>query len=250
MNFNQTNRHSDFLTGAHSSTSIRMNQGLRTYLLRVYQMMGLGLLVSALTAYLGSTPNFLRLLFTVSPSGTMSYSLFGWLVIIAPFILVFMFASAVRNLNPEKAQTIFWIFSALMGFSFSSALLVFTTASIFQTFIVTAGAFGGLCLYGYTTKKDLTGLGAFMNMGLWGIIIAMIVNWFMKSPAISYAVSIIGVFVFVGLTAYDSQRIKQMYNPNDSIEVSKSKSISGALTLYLDFINLFLMLLRFLGDRK
>ena len=180
----------------------------------------------------------------------MTYSLFGWGVIIAPLILVFMFSSAVRNLNASKAQMIFWIFSALMGFSFSTLLLVFTTASLFQTFIVTAGAFGGLCLYGYTTKKDLTGLGAFMNMGLWGIIIAMLVNWFMKSPAISYGISIIGVIVFVGLTAYDSQRIKSMYDPNDRSEVSQTKAISGALSLYLDFINLFIMLLRFIGDRK
>ena len=211
--------------------------------------MGLGLVVSALTAYLGTTPAFLRLLFTISPTG-MTYSLLGWAVIIAPLILVFMFGSAVRNLNPNKAQTIFWIFSGLMGFSFSAILISFTAASLFQTFIVTAGAFGGLCLYGYTTKKDLTGLGAFMSMGLWGIIIAMIVNWFMKSPAIAYGISIIGVVVFVGLTAYDSQRIKQMYNPNDSTELSQTKAISGALELYLDFINLFVMLLRFMGDRK
>lgn len=245
MNF-ETRKNSDFLSGTVSS---RVNQGLRTYLLRVYQLMGLGLVVSALTAYLGTTPAFLRLLFTISPTG-MTYSLLGWAVIIAPLILVFMFGSAVRDLNVSKAQTIFWIFSALMGFSFSAILLSFTTASLFQTFIVTAGAFGGLCLYGYTTKKDLTGLGAFMSMGLWGIIIAIIVNWFMKSPAIAYGISIIGVVVFVGLTAYDSQRIKQMYNPNDSTELSQTKAISGALELYLDFINLFVMLLRFMGDRK
>lgn len=245
MNY-ETKRNSDFLSGTMNS---QVNQGLRTYLLRVYQLMGLGLLVSALTAYLGTTPPFLRLLFVQTTSG-MSYSLLGWVAIIAPLVLVFMFGSAVRNLNVNKAQTIFWIFSALMGFSFSTLLIVFTTASLFQTFIVTAGAFGGLCLYGYTTKKDLTGLGAFMSMGLWGIIIAAVVNWFMKSPAVAYGISMIGVVVFVGLTAYDSQRIKQMYNPNDSRELSQTKAISGALSLYLDFINLFLMLLRFMGDRR
>lgn len=245
MNY-ETKRNSDFLSGTMNS---QVNQGLRTYLLRVYQLMGLGLLVSALTAYLGTTPAFLRLLFVQTTSG-MSYSLLGWVAIIAPLVLVFMFGSAVRNLNVSKAQTIFWIFSALMGFSFSTLLIVFTTASLFQTFIVTAGAFGGLCLYGYTTKKDLTGLGAFMSMGLWGIIIAAVVNWFMKSPAVAYGISMIGVIVFVGLTAYDSQRIKQMYNPNDSRELSQTKAISGALSLYLDFINLFLMLLRFMGDRR
>lgn len=246
MNY-ETRRNSDFLSGVMNT---QVNQGLRAYLLRVYQLMGLGLLVSALTAYLGTTPAFLRLLFVRTMDGGLTYSLLGWVAIIAPLILVFMFGSAVRNLNVGKAQTIFWIFSALMGFSFSTLLIAFTTASLFQTFVITAGAFGGLCLYGYTTKKDLTGLGAFMSMGLWGIIIAAVVNWFMKSPAIAYGISIIGVVVFVGLTAYDSQRIKQMYNPNDSREVSQTKAISGALSLYLDFINLFLMLLRFMGDRR
>ncbi len=227
-----------------------INEGLRAYLLKVYQLMGLGLLVSAATAYLGTTPSFMRLLFTATPQQGITYSFLGWCAIIAPLVLVFMFGSAVRNLNPAKAQTIFWTFSALMGFSFSTILLAFTPQSIFQTFIVTAGAFGALCLYGYTSRRDLSGVGAFMYMGLWGIIIAMIVNWFMKSPALSYAVSMIGVVIFVGLTAYDSQRIKQMYNSNDSVQVSKVKAISGALSLYLDFINLFLMLLRFTGNQK
>ena len=246
MNY-ETKRNSDFLSGTLNS---RVNQGLRTYLLKVYQLMGLGLLVSALTAYLGTTPSFLHLLFTQTLNGGLTYSLFGWLVIIAPLVLVFMFGSAVRNLNASKAQTIFWIFSALMGFSFSTLLISFTAASLFQTFIVTAGAFGGLCLYGYTTKKDLTGLGAFMFMGLLGIIIAAVINFFMKSSAIAYGISMIGVIVFVGLTAYDSQRIKQMYNPNDSSDTSRTKAITGALSLYMDFINLFVMLLRFMGDRK
>ena len=250
MSFNEFNRNTSFLQGVKKSDSFtHINEGLRAYLLRVYQLMGLGLLVSALTAFLGTTKVMFPLLFTATPQG-VSYSLLGWIFIIAPLILVFMFGSAVRNINPAKARTIFWIFSALMGFSFSTILLVFTPESLFQTFIVAAGSFGGLCLYGYTTKRDLTSIGAFMHMGLWGIIIAMIVNWFMKSPALSYAISIIGVAVFVGLTAYDSQKIKQMYNNNDTKELTESKAISGALELYLDFINLFLMLLRFMGNRK
>ncbi len=252
MNFNETKPNSQFLQGAKKTTqpfAARINEGLRAYLLKVYQLMGLGLLVSALTAYLGTTPAFKSLLFTLTPTG-VTYSLLGWVVMIAPLILVFMFASAVRSLNAQKAQTIFWIFSALMGFSFSALLMIYTAASLFQTFIITSASFGALCLYGYTTKRDLMGLGAFMYMGLWGLIIAMIVNWFMQSPAIAYGISIIGVFIFVGLTAYDSQKIKQMYDENDTADATQTKAISGALTLYLDFINLFLMLLRFMGDRK
>ena len=251
MNYNQQRRNSSFLEGSDrkSGSALHINEGLRAYLMRVYQLMGLGLLVSALTAFLGTTDAIRPLLFAQTPKG-LTYTLLSWIIIFAPLILVFMFGSAVRNIDPKKAKAIFWTFSALMGFSFSVLLLAFTAASLFQTFIVAAGSFGALCLYGYSTKRDLTGVGAFMSMGLWGIIIAMIVNWFMQSPAVSYAISIIGVVIFVGLTAFDSQRIKQLYNESDSNELIETKAISGALELYLDFINLFLMLLRFMGDRK
>lgn len=246
MSLNNVKRDSSYVSGAHTI----INQGLRTYLLKVYQLMGLGLLVSALTAYLGTTPAFLRLLFTQTASGTVGYSLFGWLVILSPLVLVFMFSSSIRQLNTGKAQAIFWIFSALMGFSLTSLLLIFSTASIFQTFIVTSAAFGALCLYGYTTKRDLSGWGAFLTMGLFGLIIAMLINFFMQSAAFSYFISIVGVGIFTGLTAFDTQRIKMIYSASDSREVMQSKAIAGALTLYLDFINLFVMLLRLTGDRR
>ena len=239
-----TKRKSDFLS---SAVNTLIKQGLRADLLRVYRFMGLGLLVSALTAYLGSTPTFLGFLSKISPSGTAS-TIWSWSVIIIPFILVFKFSSAINKFNAAKAQTIFWIFSALMGFSLSRIFIMFTSASLFQAFIITAGAFGGLCLYGHTTKKDLTGLGIFMGMGLWGIIIAVIVNIFLGSPAIAYGISIITVLVFSGLTAYDSQHIEKIYNPTDSLEASQSKAIAGALALYLDFINLFLGILRLIGE--
>ena len=243
-----TNRNTSFLQGAKKSTAF-VNDGLRNYLLRVYKLMGLGLLVSALTGFLGATDAFRPLLFTTTPNG-LTYSFLGIIIAFAPLILVFMFGSAVRNINPAKAQTIFWIFSALMGFSFTTILMGYTGESIFQTFLITAASFGGLCLYGYTTKRDLTSMGAFMYMGLWGLIIASIVNFFMQSSALAYGVSFIGVIIFVCLTAYDSQKIKMMYNESDSNDISEAKAISGALALYLDFINLFLMLIRLNGNRR
>ena len=246
MTLNTTRRNNNsFLSG----TMGNINAGLREYMLKVYRLMGLGLLVSAGTAYLGTLPAFMRLLFVATPQG-MTYSLFGWVVLLAPLVLVFMFSSAVRKMDASKAQAIFWAFSALMGFSFSAILLTFTAESIFQTFIITAGSFGALCLYGYTTQKDLTGMGAFMAMGLWGLIFAMIINWFMQSSGFAYLISIISVVIFAGLTAYDSQKIRQMYLENQSQQVTDTLAISGALALYLDFINLFITLLRFFGNRK
>ena len=233
-----------------TSTLTRINAGLRAYLLGVYNYMTGGLLVSALCAYLGSTPLFIRMLYQMTPQGVITYSLLGWMVLIAPFILVFMFGSAVQKLNVQRAQTIFWLFAVLMGFGMSSIFFVYSGASLIQVFLVTSASFAGLSLYGYTTKNDLTGVGAFAMMGLWGLVFTVIINWFLKSPAVAYAVSIIGVGIFVALTAYDTQRVKNLYSSSDSAEMQKSKAISGALTLYLDFINLFLMLLRLMGNRK
>ncbi|MBP5534697.1 MAG: Bax inhibitor-1/YccA family protein [Alphaproteobacteria bacterium] len=250
MDLNETKRNSSFLEGTKKSQGFSLvNEGLRSYLMQVYKLMGLGLLVSALTAFLGTTPLFFNLLFTQTPQG-IDFSILGIIVMIAPLILVFMFGSAVRKINPTKAQAIFWIFSALTGFSFSAILLAFTAESLFQTFIITSGSFGALCLYGYTTKRDLTGLGAFMHMGLWGLIIAMIINFFLNSSPLAYAISIISVIVFVGLTAFDTQNIKRMYDESDESDLVRTKAIYGALELYLDFINLFIALLRFTGNRK
>lgn len=241
---NNIRRNDSFLAG----TMGNVNVGLRDYMLKVYRFMGLGLLVSALTAYFGTMPAFMRLIFKVTPEG-LTYSLLGWLIVIAPLILVFMFSSAVRKMNVSKAQTIFWSFSALMGFSFSVILLAFTPQSIFQTFIITSGSFGALCLYGYTTKKDLTAMGTFMMMGLWGLIFAMIINFFMQSSGFAYLISIIGVVIFAGLTAYDTQKIREMYIDGSSTS-NDTAAIAGALALYLDFINLFLMLIRLMGNRR
>ena len=242
MEFNKKN--ASFLAGS----AVNINMGLREYMLKVYRFMGLGLLVSALTAYLGTLPAFARFLFVDTPQG-ITYSFLGWIIVFAPLALVFLFHSAVRRMDAAKAQTIFWIFSALMGFSLSTIFLSFPAASIFKTFIITSASFGGLCLYGYTTNKDLTGLGTFMTMGLWGLIIAMIVNLFLHSSGLDFLLSILGVGIFAGLTAYDSQKIRQMYIEDDGSGRQNAVAISGALALYLDFINLFLMLLRF-TDRR
>jgi uncharacterized protein len=171
-------------------------------------------------------------------------------VMLAPLGVVFYMSFGIKKMSAGKAQTTFWLFAALMGASLSSIFLIYTGASITRVFFITAGTFGAMSIYGYTTKKDLTKLGSFLMMGLFGIIIASVVNIFMKSTMMYYVISIIGVLVFVGLTAYDTQKIKNMYLASDSSEIMGKKAVMGALTLYLDFINLFIMLLRLFGQRR
>ena len=174
-----------------------------------------------------------------------------WVVMLAPLAMVFFLSFRINSMSVGAAQLTFWIYAALMGLSLSSIFLVFTAQSITQTFFVTAAAFGALSLYGYTTKRDLTAMGSFLIMGVFGLIIAMIVNIFLQSSALRFAISAIGVLIFAGLTAYDTQKIKEMYY--DARRRARSlgrKAIMGALTLYLDFINLFMFLLQFLGNRE
>jgi hypothetical protein len=173
-----------------------------------------------------------------------------WVVMLAPLGVVFYMSFGIRKMSAAKAQGTFWVFAALMGASLSSIFLVYTGASITRVFFITAGTFGGMSIYGYTTKRDLTKLGSFLMMGLIGIIIASIVNIFMKSTMMYFVISILGVLIFVGLTAYDTQKIKNMYLVSDSGEIMGKKAVMGALTLYLDFINLFIMLLRLFGQRR
>ena len=173
-----------------------------------------------------------------------------WVVMLAPLGVVFYMSFGIAKMSSSKAQAAFWVFAALMGASLSSIFLVYTGESITRVFFITAGTFAAMSIYGYTTKKDLTKLGSFLMMGLIGIIIASIVNIFMKSTMMYFVISIIGVLIFVGLTAYDTQKIKNMYLVSDSGEVMGKKAVMGALTLYLDFINLFIMLLRLFGQRR
>ena len=223
-------------------TGAQVDVGLRNYMLRVYNYMATGLGLTGLTAYfVAITPSLFNAIY-----GTPLY----WVIALAPLGFVFYLSARLHKISFAKAQTVFWIFSGVMGLSMAYIFIAFTGASIARVFFITAGTFAGMSLYGYTTKKDLTGWGSFLFMGLIGIIIAMIVNIFLQSGMLSFIISCVGVLVFVGLTAYDTQRIKEMYYASDHPEISGKKAIMGALKLYLDFINLFIMLLRLFGQRK
>jgi FtsH-binding integral membrane protein len=216
--------------------------GLRQYMLRVYNYMTGGLAVTGIIAYVvGTNPAFLNAIY-----GTP----LAWVVMFAPLALVMVFSFRLQKMSVAAAQAVFWAFAALMGLSISYIFAVYTGASIARVFFITAGTFAAMSLYGYTTKRDLTAMGSFLFMGLIGIIIASIVNIFLASSALTFAVSVIGVLIFTGLTAYDTQKIKSIYSELDGSDIASKKAISGALTLYLDFINLFLMLLRLFGNRN
>ncbi len=246
---------------AGARTDVAIDEGLRAYMVKVYNLMAIGLAITGVAAFgtmmLATTNDPASAVATLS-NGKMLTSLgavlYGsplrWVVMLAPLAVVFFLSARVHTLSVSAAQTAFWVFAGLIGLSLSSIFLVYTSASIVQTFFVTAAAFGALSLYGYTTRRDLTAMGSFLIMGVFGLIIAMLVNLFMQSSALQFAISAIGVLVFAGLTAYDTQKIKEMYFEGDEVLVAGRKAIMGALTLYLDFINLFTFLLHFLGNRE
>ncbi len=241
----------DVKTNIKEQSQVYIDEGLRQYFMKVYNFMAGGLCVTALTAYIfANTPALLRLLFSVSANGTVGLSALGWLITFAPLIMVFAFGWVLNRGTIGQVQATFWGFSALMGASLTPILLVYTGASVSRVFLITAAMFGGMSLYGYVTKKDLTGIGSFMIMAVWGLIIASIVNIFLKSPGLSYAVSIVSVIAFTVLTAYDTQKIRIMYHAGDDDEMMNRKAISGALNLYMDFINMFIALMRLMGDRR
>ena len=226
-----------------------IDEGLRSYMLRVYNLMAMGLAITGVAAFAtsqmaisgGQLTSFGQLIF-MSP--------LKWVVMLAPLAMVFFLSFRINKMSVSAAQTTFWIYSAMVGLSLASIFMVFTGQSIVQTFFITAASFGALSLWGYTTKRDLTGMGSFLFMGLIGLIIASVVNIFLASSAMQFAISAIGVLIFAGLTAYDTQQIKSMYYEGDGSEVAGRKAIMGALRLYLDFLNLFLFLLQFLGNRN
>ncbi len=230
-----------------------VDQGLRAYMLRVYNYMGIGVAITGVVAYLTyamavvQTEAGLQL----TSFGSFIYaSPFKWVVIFAPLVMVFLLGARINRMSLGAAQASFWAFAALMGLSISSIFLVYAGVSIARVFFITAASFGALSLYGYTTGRDLSGWGSFLFMGLIGIIIASLVNLFIASTALQFAVSVIGVLIFAGLTAYDTQQIKEMYSVNDDGTVAGRKAVMGALRLYLDFINLFMMLLQLFGNRR
>ncbi len=229
----------------------RVDDGLRQYMIKVFNYMGLGLLVTTLAAYITFYTPVITWMFSVDQAAqTISLSAFGWIVTLAPLAMIFGFNAILAKGSMGAAQAMFWAFSVVMGMSLADIGLLYTGDSIVRVFLITAATFGGMSLLGYTTKIDLTRVGTFMYMGLWGIIIASIVNIFLKSSGLYYAISYIAVLVFTVLTAYDVQAIKNMYYASDDEDSMSRKAISGAMNLYLDFINLFLYLMRILGDRK
>ncbi|CAN7423645.1 Bax inhibitor-1/YccA family protein [Rhizobium sp. LjRoot98] len=226
-----------------------IDEGLRTYMLKVYNLMALGLAITGIAAYAAFQFAFADGQLTAF--GQAIYvSPLKWVIMLAPLALVFYMSFRINSMSVSAAQTTFWVYAGLMGLSLSSIFMIYTGQSITQTFFVTAASFGALSLYGYTTKRSLSGMGSFLMMGLFGLIIASIVNIFLASSALDFAISAIGVLIFAGLTAYDTQKIKEMYFEEEGAEATGRKAIMGALTLYLDFINLFLFMLRFLGNKE
>ena len=238
-----------------TTDQVVIDEGLRAYMLKVYNYMTTGLLLTGLVAYFfGKASIVTNELGQITGITSIGAMLFGsplkWVVMLAPLGFVFYLSARINKMSVSSAQITFWIFSAIMGLSLASIFIVYTQASIARVFFISSGTFAAMSLYGYTTKKDLTKLGGFLFMGLIGIIIASIVNIFIGSSALQFAISVIGVLVFVGLTAYDTQNIKNMYYGGDSEEIGSKKALMGALKLYLDFINLFILLLQLFGQRR
>jgi FtsH-binding integral membrane protein len=241
--------------------SVAVDEGLRAYMLRIYNFMVLGLAITgaaALAAYMLSVTTDPSLAALKLRDGVM-LTAFGkalfvsplkWAVILAPLALVFLLSFGIERMRPAAAQLVFWIYAALVGLSLASIFIVFTHTSIVRVFFITAASFGALSLWGYTTQRDLTSMGSFLLMGLFGVILASLVNLFMASSALQFAISVVGVLVFAGLTAWDTQRLKSdyLYGAMDG-ETAERSAIIGALSLYLNFINLFTLLLQLLGQR-
>jgi hypothetical protein len=242
MSYYESNarRTSDDMATA-SSIGVRIDAGLRDYMQRVYGYMAGGLALTGLVAYAGAASGFYQ---SIAETGLI------WIVMLAPLAFVLVLSFGIQRMSAGTAMLLFWIYAAVMGLSLGSIFLVYTGTSIARVFFITAATYGAMSLYGYTTRSDLSGFGSFLLMGLIGIVIASLVNIFIGSSALQLAISIIGVIVFVGLTAYDTQRIKEMYLESDTPEIAGKKAVLGALALYLDFINLFMMLLQLFGQRR
>lgn len=229
-------------TSAAGTDRALFDEGLRRHMLRVYNYMGLGLALTGLVAFIvGTTPALYVPIFS-SP--------LKWVVMLAPLAFVFFFSFRIHAISGATAQALFWAFCGVMGLSLASVFLVFTGVSIARTFFITAVMFGATSLYGYTTKRDLSKMGSFLIMGLIGVVIASLVNLFLGSSMLQFAISVIGVIVFTGLTAWDTQSIKERYAESYDAESTQKMAVFGAFSLYLNFINLFQLLLNFTGQRE
>jgi FtsH-binding integral membrane protein len=230
-----------------------IDAGLRAYMIRIYNYMAMGVALTGIVAWItfnaAVTETAGRLVLT--PFGQMIYSGPATIVLFLGTLgLVFLISWRIDRLQPATALTLFMVYAGVLGLMLSSIFLAYTGTSITRVFFISAAAFGGLSLYGYTTQRDLSPIGSFLIMGLIGLIIAMLVNLFLQSSGLDFVISAAGVLIFAGLTAWDTQKIKEMYDPMEDGTAVGRKSVMGALTLYLDFINLFLFMLRFLGDRR
>jgi len=237
----------------YRTDQVAIDAGLRAYMIRVYNYMAAGVALTGLVAWLTFSAA------VVQTGAGLQLTAFGqavfqgplmWVLVLAPLGLVFAISFGINRMQPATALMLFFVYAGLLGLSLASIFLIYTGTSITRVFFISAATFGALSLWGYTTKRDLTGVGSFMYMGLIGIIIASLVNIFLRSTGLDWAISVIGVVVFAGLTGWDTQRIKEMYDPMDDGTIGGRKAVMGALSLYLDFINLFLMLLRLMGDRR
>jgi FtsH-binding integral membrane protein len=231
-------------TAGSAATQVGIDVGLREYMLRIYNYMASALALTGIVAYVAAAGG--RDSFIAHIYGTPLM----WVIILAPLGLVMLMSFGANRLSAAATQGIFWLYAALMGLSMSTIFLVYTGTSIARVFFITAGTFAAMSLYGYTTRRDLSQFGSLLFMGLIGVVIASLVNIFLHSPALQFAISVIGVLVFVGLTAYDTQSIKEMYFEGDGHEVASKKAVMGALRLYLDFVNLFMMLTQLMGVRR
>jgi uncharacterized protein len=236
----------------YRTDQVAIDAGLRAYMIRVYNYMAAGVALTGVVAWLTFSASVVETSAGLQLT-SFGHTIFGplmWVFVLAPLALVFILSAGINRLQAGTALMLFFVYAGLLGLSLASIFLVYTGESITRVFFISAASFGALSLYGYTTQRDLTGVGSFMFMGLIGLIIASLVNIFLHSSGLAWAISIIGVVVFAGLTAYDTQSIKEMYDPMDDGTVGGRKAVMGALRLYLDFINLFLMLLRLMGDRR
>jgi hypothetical protein len=231
-----------YRTGFGSRSEAVFDEGLRQHMLRVYNYMALGLVLTGAVA------------FTVSSVPALYVPIFStplkWVVMLAPLAFVFLFSFRIQTMSASGAQMMFWAFCAVMGLSLASVFLVFTGTSIARTFFIAASMFGAMSLYGYTTRSNLTKFSSFLIMGLIGVIIAALVNLFIGSTVLQFAISVIGIFVFLGLTALDTQTIKEQYAENMDTESQQKLAVWGAFSLYLNFINIFQLLLNFTGERE
>lgn len=237
-------------TGA--TRAIAYDAGLRAYMLKIYNYMASGLILTGIVAlFAAQSEAVLSAMYEIQGNAIVGIKPLAWIVMFAPLGLVMFLSFGLRNMSLVAAQISYWLYAAVMGLSLSTIFLTFTGESITRVFFITAGTFGGMSLYGYTTKRDLTGVGSFLMMGLIGLIIASLANLFLKSSGLQFALSVIGVLVFVGLTAYDTQKLKNLYYQlSEGGEWAGKMVVMGALTLYLDFINIFMQLLYLFGDRR